>query len=128
MHISYFESISTYRILYKIAVSKSNFFSKKSEINVCFIDSHNSFSNRLAAFKATVPILPPWVDIENWTRVSMVLRIYSVVDFVIVSSVISSSSSCNSSLATSIKPWTIFSSVITPPITAISSSTIKMSL
>ena len=37
-----------------MAVSKSHFFSKKSEINVCFIDSRNSFSNKFAAFKAIV--------------------------------------------------------------------------
>ena len=38
-----------------MVVSKRHFFSKKSEISVCFIDSHNSFSNSFAAFKAIVP-------------------------------------------------------------------------
>ena len=38
-----------------MVVSKRHFFSKKSEISVCFIDLHNSFSNSFAAFKAIVP-------------------------------------------------------------------------
>ena len=39
------------------------------------IDSHKSFSNRFAAFKAIVPISPLWVSIEKSTRVSMALRL-----------------------------------------------------
>ena len=57
-------------------MSKSNFFSKKSEINVFFIDSYNS-SNSFVAFKAIVPISPLRVNIEKSKGINGLTNFFS---------------------------------------------------